>query len=62
MKKLKKIFSFLLLCVLLGSLTSCEKAGTELSDLMIIQGIGIDIEDDGKYSVTYFEGTSFNFR
>ncbi len=51
MKKLKKIFSFLLVCVLLGSLTSCEKAGTELSDLMIIQGIGIDYENKG-YKVT----------
>ncbi len=37
--------------VLLGSFSSCEKAGTELSDLMIIQGIGIDYGDGG-YKVT----------
>lgn len=33
------------------SFTSCEKAGTELSDLMIIQGIGIDKVTEG-YRVT----------
>ena len=35
----------------LVSFASCEKAGTELSDLMIIQGIGVDYKD-GLYTVT----------
>ena len=43
----------LILCalIILFSFTSCEKAGTELSDLMIIQGIGIDTAQGG-YKVT----------
>ena len=52
MRKYLKIFSALALtgvCVLVFS--SCEKAGTELSELMIIQGIGVDYEK-GKYTVT----------
>ncbi len=52
MKKLKRIFSVLLLCVFsLSCFSSCEKAGTELSDLMIIQGIGVDYEK-GNFIVT----------
>ncbi len=38
-----------MLCV--TSFSSCEKAGTELSDLMIIQGIGVDYKN-GQYTVT----------
>ncbi|MGN0526032.1 MAG: Ger(x)C family spore germination protein [Acutalibacteraceae bacterium] len=52
MKKLCKIISLFLVAVLsFLILSSCEKAGTELSDLMIIQGIGIDFKD-GEYTVT----------
>ncbi len=52
MKKMMKRLSLVLACLIaLGSLTSCEKAGTELSDLMIIQGIGIDASRQG-YKVT----------
>lgn len=52
MRKISLSISLLLLSVLiLGSFTSCEKAGTELSDLMIIQGIGIDVTNGG-YKVT----------
>lgn len=40
----------LVLCVVF-LFSSCEKAGTELSDLMIIQGIGIDATENG-YKVT----------
>lgn len=52
MKKALNSFK-LILCVviILTSFTSCEKAGTELSDLMIIQGIGIDTAQNG-YKVT----------
>lgn len=52
MKKYLKIISVICAAFLfLLSLTSCEKAGTELSELMIIQGIGIDVADSG-YKVT----------
>ncbi len=52
MKKLMKVFNLLLISALfLSSLCSCEKAGTELSDLMIIQGIGVDYEK-GSFNVT----------
>ena len=52
MKNKMKRLSLILAClIVLGSLTSCEKAGTELSDLMIIQGIGIDVNRQG-YKVT----------
>lgn len=52
MKKLTKAFSLVLVAVmLLVSLCSCEKAGTELSDLMIIQGIGVDY-NKGSFNVT----------
>lgn len=37
--------------VLTGSFSGCSKAGTELSELMIIQGIGIDYSEGG-YAVT----------
>ena len=52
MKKILNSFK-LILCVLIIAFTfnSCEKAGTELSDLMIIQGIGIDTAQSG-YKVT----------
>ncbi len=52
MKKYRKIYSSLILClVLLINFSSCEKAGTELADLMIIQGIGVDYKN-GEYTVT----------
>lgn len=52
MMKISRTVSLILLCfIALGSLSSCEKAGTELSDLMIIQGIGIDVTSGG-YKVT----------
>ena len=51
MKKSVKIFSVFLAGSLLLSATSCQKAGTELSQLMIIQGIGIDEAENG-YKVT----------
>ncbi len=52
MRKIYRTISLLVLCIVfLVSLTSCEKAGTELSDLMIIQGIGIDVSKEG-YKVT----------
>ncbi len=52
MRKISRIFSLMLVCcVALCSFSSCEKAGTELSDLMIIQGIGIDVVNDS-YKVT----------
>ena len=52
MKNIRKIFSFVLVCILCVTLfSSCEKAGTELSDLMIIQGIGVDYKN-GQYTVT----------
>lgn len=51
MKKSKRIFSLFLATTLLLLFTSCQKAGTELSQLMIIQGIGIDTTQNG-YKVT----------
>lgn len=52
MKKTVKPIKLLVLCVLMVCLfSSCEKAGTELSELMIIQGIGIDTAPGG-YRVT----------
>ncbi|MBE6801738.1 MAG: Ger(x)C family spore germination protein [Ruminococcaceae bacterium] len=52
MMKISRTVSLILLCfIALGSFSSCEKAGTELSDLMIIQGIGIDVTSGG-YKVT----------
>lgn len=52
MIKYLKTFSLLFVAVLvLFAFSSCEKAGTELSDLMIIQGIGVDYEK-GNYTVT----------
>lgn len=52
MRKILKTISLILVsAVMLCSFTSCEKAGTELSDLMIIQGIGIDVVNDS-YKVT----------
>ena len=50
MKKIKAL-TLLLLCVFcIMFLSSCEKPGTELSELMIMQGIGIDFEN-GEYVV-----------
>lgn len=52
MRKILKTISLILVsAMMLCSFTSCEKAGTELSDLMIIQGIGIDVVNDS-YKVT----------
>ncbi len=52
MRKMLRTFSLILVCAIaLGCFSSCEKAGTELSDLMIIQGIGIDVTSSG-YKVT----------
>ena len=48
MKKLLKIGSLIFLgvaCLLVFA--SCEKPGTELSELMIMQGIGIDVSNNG---------------
>ncbi len=50
-KTAKRISLILLLCICVSFLSSCEKAGTELADLMIIQGIGMD-KKNGKYTVT----------
>lgn len=51
MKKFK-LAAVLLLCLTSVFLfSSCEKPGTELSELMIMQGIGIDFEND-IYTVT----------
>lgn len=48
MKKLLKVCSLIsLLLVCLLCFCSCEKPGTELSDLMIMQGIGIDASSNG---------------
>lgn len=48
MKKTYKICTLILLCVaVLTSCCSCEKTGTELSELMIMQGIGIDVTENG---------------
>ncbi len=52
MKKFLKIFSLIFLSVFcLLSFCSCEKPGTELSELMIMQGIGIDVSDN-EFKVT----------
>ncbi|MBR0535026.1 MAG: Ger(x)C family spore germination protein [Clostridia bacterium] len=51
MKSFRRIFSGVVALMCLVSFASCEKAGTELSDLMIIQGIGVDYKD-GLYTVT----------
>ncbi len=48
MKKLLKVCTLLLLSLFcLLCFCSCEKPGTELSDLMIMQGIGIDVTNSG---------------
>ncbi len=48
MKKLYKILLLIVLCLcVLLCFCSCEKPGTELSDLMIMQGIGIDVTNSG---------------
>ncbi len=48
MKKLFKVCLLIILCSgLVLSCCSCEKPGTELSELMIMQGIGIDTTDNG---------------
>lgn len=48
MKKVFKILTAVCLCIIsLSLLSSCEKAGTELSDLMIMQGIGLDLTENG---------------
>ncbi len=47
MKKLYKVLSLIVLCLcILLCFCSCEKPGTELSDLMIMQGIGIDVTNN----------------
>ena len=52
MIKFRKVFSLVLISLIcLSSFSSCEKAGTELADLMIIQGIGVDYEK-GNYNVS----------
>ena len=52
MKKLLKICSLIFLSVVcLFAFCSCEKPGTELSELMIMQGIGIDISNN-EFKVT----------
>ncbi len=52
MIKFRKVFSLVFISLIcLSSFSSCEKAGTELADLMIIQGIGVDYEK-GNYNVT----------
>lgn len=50
-KALNSLKAIVCILIILFSFTSCEKAGTELSDLMIIQGIGIDTAQGG-YKVT----------
>ena len=51
MKKIKIATVFILCFMCLTLFSSCEKPGTELSELMIMQGIGIDFEKD-VYTVT----------
>ena len=52
MKKLLKICALILLSALcLIAFSSCEKPGTELSELMIMQGIGIDVSSN-EFKVT----------
>lgn len=48
---MKTISLFIAVAIFLSTLSSCKKAGTELAELMIIQGIGIDASDNG-YKVT----------
>ena len=43
----KKIFLIILIIFALISFCSCESPGTELSELMIMQGIGVDVTADG---------------
>ncbi len=43
----KKIFFIMVLTFALVSFCSCESPGTELSELMIMQGIGVDATADG---------------
>lgn len=50
-KKFKLLVLTVLSVTLLCAFASCEKAGTELSELMIMQGIGIDLTRSG-YKVT----------
>lgn len=50
-KAYKKIFLLGLCVISLSVFSSCQKAGTELSELMIMQGIGIDLTKGG-YKVT----------
>lgn len=48
MRRLLKMCPLILLCVAcLASFSSCENPGTELSELMIMQGIGIDAANKG---------------
>ncbi len=48
MKKLLKVCLSIFLCIgIVLSCCSCEKSGTELSELMIMQGIGIDTTNNG---------------
>ncbi len=52
MRKARRVVSLsIVICLFICTLSSCERAGTELSDLMIIQGIGVD-KKEGKYIVT----------
>ncbi len=51
MRKIKIISALVLGLLSVTLLSSCEKPGTELSELMIMQGIGIDFEKD-IYTVT----------
>jgi len=49
-KTVEKLLLFVVVMTSFVLFSSCEGAGTELSELMIMQGIGIDVIDDG-YSV-----------
>ena len=51
MSKFKKVILLVFSVILVCSFSSCTKPGTELADLMIMQGIGID-KNEGKYTVT----------
>ena len=48
---LKKITLFFLIFFMFLCLCSCERYGTEIEDMMIIQGIAVDKENDA-YEVT----------
>lgn len=51
-KPFLKKAAFILVCIITtASFTGCEKIGTEMVDLMIIQGIGVDKTENG-YKVT----------